>query len=96
MNAVVQASSRRDRLDALSRIADDRIFEAGGGPGARFEKRDVPAGTTLNSDNRRFTQRKGCSMQKITPFIWLDGTTDEAMTTYASLFRDGEVIGRYR
>ena len=31
-------------------------------------------------------------MQKITPFLWLNGTTREALTTYASLFRDGEVI----
>lgn len=33
-------------------------------------------------------------MQKITPFLALDGTCDEAMSTYASLFNDGEVIER--
>jgi predicted 3-demethylubiquinone-9 3-methyltransferase (glyoxalase superfamily) len=33
-------------------------------------------------------------MQKITPFIWFDDKFDEAMNTYVSLFRDGEVIER--
>jgi predicted 3-demethylubiquinone-9 3-methyltransferase (glyoxalase superfamily) len=33
-------------------------------------------------------------MQKITPFIWFNDTCDEALRTYASLFRDGEVIER--
>lgn len=33
-------------------------------------------------------------MQKITPFLWLDGTTDDAFATYTSLFRGGEVTER--
>jgi predicted 3-demethylubiquinone-9 3-methyltransferase (glyoxalase superfamily) len=33
-------------------------------------------------------------MQKITPFIWFNDTCDEALATYASLFKDGEVIER--
>jgi predicted 3-demethylubiquinone-9 3-methyltransferase (glyoxalase superfamily) len=33
-------------------------------------------------------------MQKITPFLWFDGTLDEAFSTYASLFKDGEITER--
>jgi predicted 3-demethylubiquinone-9 3-methyltransferase (glyoxalase superfamily) len=35
-------------------------------------------------------------MQKIRPFFWLDGTAEAAMTTYASLFRDGEILDQTR
>ncbi|HWV36396.1 MAG TPA: VOC family protein [Thermomicrobiales bacterium] len=31
-------------------------------------------------------------MQKITPFIWFDANAEEAMRTYVSLFRNGEIV----